>query len=212
MPPSSLRVPTPDELRDLLRLCGTAELVIAYLAKSLALPADSIADDVRSWLAELPDIPPPSRQRSAPAAPVQTQMTRLASASKGSSNRGPEILRVRTPPKSAPVRPLSAELMKEMARLNLSINSKFAAANSTLAKQRMPLRAVQRADVQMGNHSFHPSTLMPQVIPEDSHLVVDYTKEDDALKAYVARSNLMHNGLAVKVSAATGSHGTRMRY
>ena len=114
-----LKVPTPDELRDLRRLCGSDELVIAYLAKTLALPAESIASDVRSWLADLPYIPPPSRQRSAPAAPTQPLMARRA-ASK--DQHKPEIMRVRTPPKSAPCRPSSAELIKEMSMLNLHMS------------------------------------------------------------------------------------------
>jgi hypothetical protein len=114
-----LKVPTPDELRDLRRLCGSDELVIAYLAKTLALPAESIASDVRGWLADLPYIPPPSRQRSAPAAPTQPLMARRA-ASK--DQHKPEIMRVRTPPKSAPCRPSSAELIKEMSMLNLHMS------------------------------------------------------------------------------------------
>lgn len=95
----------------------------------------------------------------------------------------------------------------------LCADAKFAAANSTLAKQRMPLQAVQRADVQMSGSSFHP-TLIPRAVPEHTALVVDYTKEDDALAAYMARTNLLHHGISVKTSAVASSvpGGTRMRY
>ena len=80
----------------------------------------------------------------------------------------------------------------------------------------MPLQAIQRAEMQPGSGSFRP-TLMPQAVPEDAPLVVDYSNEDgmedDALKAYMARSKLLHHGLAFKASGANVANGgTRMRY
>ena len=62
----SLAAPSADDLHGLLKLCGSEEATVAYLARIYNLPAEEIAPTFKAWLRELPPVAPPSRQRSAP--------------------------------------------------------------------------------------------------------------------------------------------------
>ena len=60
--------PSLDDLFGLRKLCGSDIGVIEYLANWYDMEADAIAPTVQGWLANCPDVQPPSRQRSAPGA------------------------------------------------------------------------------------------------------------------------------------------------
>lgn len=119
--------PSLDDLFGLRKLCGSDIGVIEYLANWYDMEADAIAPTVQGWLANCPDVQPPSRQRSAPGAltvnagmatrshlshaddPFKTTSSSFVAATaalrhpRAASIRPPEVLPIKTPPASAPV-------------------------------------------------------------------------------------------------------------
>jgi hypothetical protein len=66
-PPDVIQRPPEEDLYGLYVLCGGDEhQILEHLAKFFKRAPQDIAPTVRSWLADMPAIPPPSRQRSAP--------------------------------------------------------------------------------------------------------------------------------------------------
>ena len=186
MPTPELSLPTPEELFHLLKLCGSEQQVVAYLAKKFCVSPGSIAETVHGWLANLPTVPPPSRQRSAPAIPLNGIKFRSLTSSSSLSTAvsfqtRPEMLTVKTPPASAPVRPASREMMKTLERLNHRINHSTLAASSTLY-HRTPLGDVQQ--VVMDHRNKFATTLCPPSVPEHAPV----TDEEQAIRKYLERS------------------------
>ena len=94
-----LTVPSMDDLYGLVKLCGSNDGVVNYLARVYGLEADIIKPTVLEWLSALPPLPPPSRQRSAPAAPERVPRSGLASLVAARNNAlGPQILPIRELP------------------------------------------------------------------------------------------------------------------
>lgn len=114
----------PEDLYGLLKLTGGDKpAVISHIAKVYGVQTESIADTVKSWLDDLPAIPPPSRQRSAPpAAPVACEIPLGLTRAAPGAARAAEVLSIREPPASAPVRQSSGDLIKTMAALNARIS------------------------------------------------------------------------------------------
>ena len=105
--------PPEEDLYGLYTLCGGDErLIIEHLAKVFERAPEDIAQTVRSWLADLPAVPPPSRQRSAP--PMIAPSTRLASSSRAYP------LPKNVPPLSAPT--TSHDLVAAMRALDNRLN------------------------------------------------------------------------------------------
>lgn len=123
-----LHPPTPADLFGLLKLCGSEDGVTEYLARLYGMEASTIAPTVHGWIKSLPTVPPPSRQRSAPAAPSSFQsgsMTVVDPRGRQQQQQQPggviQICRIKTPPASAPVRnsaDISAGLRAINARLS----------------------------------------------------------------------------------------------
>ena len=89
--------PPAEDLQGLYALCGGSEdALINHLAKVHGLPPQDLAPTILLWLADTPEIPPPSRQRSAP--PVLA-VTGSAGGRAASILRG--VPRARPPPQSA---------------------------------------------------------------------------------------------------------------
>ena len=227
--------PSEEELFKLLKLCGSEERVVIFLARTFGLAPEQIAPTVMSWLAELPEVPPPSRQRSAPP---DLSPERYAAWSPGytlagirrQANRIPDILPIRTPPPSAPVHGSGTELMASIRSIDRRLN------RSTQAKglqRNMALHLVPPQHVE-----FNPSLrMLPASVPEDSRVdhpataqapvpsipesqpprvqqraVADLGKKpkgaisnDDALKAYIERHTMLH----ASGSLRAGSIGKR---
>ena len=181
--PGRLVVPTPEELFRLLKLCGSEALVAKHLAKVFDVPFEAVAPVVHEWVQNLPEVPPPSRQRSAPGAPEMLSgfqlTTRAQTRDQFAGPSKPEMIKIREPPASAPVRPSSEEMMRTMARLDHRINHSLLAANSTL--YRKPLRTMERAE-------FRPALQLPPTVPE--HANGEDESREAAIRKYLERSKV----------------------
>ena len=171
-PFDSLAVPSPEDLLGLRKLMGSNAKTVEYLAKLYNMETEAIRPTVEEWLAALPRIPPPSRQRSAPAeffSPVALEMRLKAAAA--ASKRGPaQILEVNLPPPSAPVqgrgRAASGDRLQTQAAmraLNTKLNSRAIAAYSG----RAPL-ADASLNQQQSNLGFKRKVLVGPTAPGSS--------------------------------------------
>jgi hypothetical protein len=199
----SLRTPSPEELFKLLRLVGGShDQVVALLAKQYDLPPDVIAPTVLGWLEQLPEAPPPSRQRSAPPNLAPSNVVH-----RFPSSKGPEILPIKTPPSTAPAvaaRGNMTGLMAAMRAVDSRLNQSTQASFSHKAKaSEAPMGAVG------GQQAMR---LMPPSVPEDAPLVdMDFLLRDDvvgrkqtddpALRAYMERYTIMHGSGVLAVGA-----------
>ena len=192
-----LAAPSPDELHHLVRLCGSEDRVIALLAKTYGLSAETIAPTVLEWIAALPPLVPPSRQRSAPPALAPSVAAPVVIAGRP---RGPDILPIKTPPASAPVRS-SAELTAAMKAINTRLNHTAQATNS----ERKSLANAPSQRVELDARL----KLLPPTVPEDapladpmlryqeaqrqrSNMHHDRAADDAALAAYMERHTMLH--------------------
>ena len=123
---STLAAPEQADLYALWRLCGTPDKVVHHIARSLSLVPSAIAPTVKQWLAELPEVPPPSRQRSAPAVLAPSMQARLVAAATPLQQlqRGQraDVLRLKTPPASAPALPGARDVTAAMRALDARLN------------------------------------------------------------------------------------------
>ena len=117
--------PSPEDLFGLLKLCGSEDGVIAYLAKHWSMSTTAIGPTVRGWIKALPDVPPPSRQRSAPPviSPAVSAFA-LANATAGQhAKRPPQVMQIREPPPSAPVPTSAPNLVAAMRALDARLSA-----------------------------------------------------------------------------------------
>jgi len=172
-----LRTPSSDDLHALKKLCGSDDLVVVHLARCYGVPVETIAPTVLRWLKDLPPVQPPSRQRSAPSvmapAVMESALRRVVA-----SARPPEVMPVRTPPASAPVKGDSAALVAAMRRLDTRLNNNtqatFGHGKAAAAEMKQPQRA-----------TFHHGLgLLP--VPEEL-IVYDNAAEE-------RKHNLVRNG------------------
>ena len=216
--------PSEEELFKLLKLCGSEEQVVIFLARTFGLAPQQIAPTVMSWLAALPAVPPPSRQRSAPPDLSPESYAALSPASfyRRQANRVPDILPIRTPPPSAPVHS-GTELMASIRSIDWRLNRSSQAKG--LQRKALDLAPQQRVE-------FNPTIrMLPASVPEDSRVdhpgpsipggqppraqqrdVVDIGKKptgaitnDEALAAYLQRHAMLH----ASGSLTAGSVGKR---
>jgi len=111
------QAPSVEDLTKLYELCGgDDDQVIAHLAKLFGLPPEAIASTVRTWLKMLPAVPPPSRQRSAPAV-MAAEVGPLGVPKK--AGMGSQMVKIQ-PPASAPVP--GREVIAAMRALDSRIN------------------------------------------------------------------------------------------
>jgi hypothetical protein len=177
-----LSCPTPEHLHSLLRMCGSEQGVVNLLAKSYGLSPDAIDETVRQWLSDLPGIVPPSRQRSAPPIFCAKPPSALITMYPPSASRGAEVLPIRTPPASAPVKS-GAELVTAMRALNHRLNQRVStrAPLSVLSSQRVSFEAgLARREVSV-----------PDAVPEEG-----VAANDQALADFMERAALMRGGIA----------------
>lgn len=186
--------PTPDEIYRLLNLCGDEEKLSTYLAKAYQVPFATVAPIVHEWCQDLPTVPPPSRQRSAPAAPEAPSRLSLGASIKPIQRPGqPEMITIRPPPASAPAsRPSTSDMMKVMAQLDQRINRSNLVANST--KARNSLCNLQREDISKATGAFR----LPPRVPENAPVVED---DQAAIASYLERSKCIVGHQAPKGKA-----------
>jgi len=224
-----LTAPSPEELRTMLKLCGSKEALIAFLAKKKGLPQATIAPAVLAWLSELELGPPPSRQRSAP--PV------LMPAFLSTRNRPAGLAAVKAPPCSAPMQS-AGEMMAAMraidSRLNRSTQASYSGRKASAAPraQRLdvnpPLHLLPPAVPPLDNAA-HPALLQahrPDALHDEVHRIdmdsllrgdaleqkMQKGADDQALKAYMERHACVHGGCAIAVGApGKRSHGWNYR-
>ena len=189
---------------------------MAYLARLYGVPAHSIAMTVRSWLAALPSVPPPSRQRSAPPIVGLSRMApSVPSPSYSGQHRPPEIMKVAQPPPSAPVLGNDKNVVAAMKALDMRLNRRVST--------RLPLASQsQQLNCHLG--PFQPVAL-PGRVPEDApahhgddsdHLVKSLARkynsssgaDEKALAAYLERAALVH-GRTSKLNAPTDAAAAR---
>lgn len=113
--------PPAEDLQGLYALCGgSEEALITHLAKVHGVPPQDLAPTVLSWLAERPEIPPPSRQRSAPP---------VLAAVDNKGGRAPSILRgvarTRPPPQSAAADIGRSSLDSELAAAMRAVDTRL---------------------------------------------------------------------------------------
>jgi len=179
-----LKAPSTEELLRLYKLCGSEAQVTALLAKQHRLTPEALAPTVRKWLAALPEIPPPSRQRSAPPSLVAPAMsTPFATSVAGAAARPAEVVPIRPPPASAPVRSSGADVIAAMRALDSRLNSSALAQHSTKVTPLAPKS--QRAVLESGLN-FRPN-LLPSSVPEHEEALDGV---DDEAAAYMARTAL----------------------
>ena len=146
-----IAVPTAADLHGLLKLCGSEDATIAYLARVYGMPVDDIAPTFRAWIANLPPLPPPSRQRSAPpnmsaaagaaaAAAAFFSSTQRGTAAAATGVGGVQVMQVVPPPPSAPAAcGGSGERSKELVFAMKALNSRLNVSSRGLAMDRPPL-------------------------------------------------------------------------
>lgn len=212
-----IHAPTPEDLFGLLKLCGSGDKVIAYLANLWEISPVTIGPTVKGWLNNLPEVPPPSRQRSAPPLlnPAEAALrARLAAANVSHRQRGkmgpPEVMRV-DPPPSAPVRSTREDVIAAMRGLDTRLN------NSTQAKRYNLLHAPsqpQRANLRVGFQAVPEDdvlNLAPAAVHELHRQAGKYglagaPMVDDAAAAYVMRHALVHGqGKLAPTGAGSGT-------
>ena len=126
--PGGLVAPTPADLLGLLKLCGSEDSVVDYLARVWGMDASTIAPTVRGWIKALPAVPPPSRQRSAPpaapsfGAPSTSTAVLNLRGKQQPENNVIQICRIKTPPASAPVKPSAPALMSAIRAVNARLS------------------------------------------------------------------------------------------
>ena len=187
-----IHAPTPDDLFGLLKLCGSDDKVIDYLARLWGMDSSSIAPTVRGWIKALPAVPPPSRQRSAPPllSPAVTAYALARAPAATRAMRPPDVLRVEPPP-SAPVQSSREAVIMAMRGLDARLNQN-AAAKYSLMNGGPSLRGggAQRVVI-------NPLGRLPE------HALVDYSKGGldlgeaggavpEAAEAYIARMAMVH--------------------
>lgn len=200
-------VPSPDELQRLLKLTGSEDAVVRMLARQWGLSPVVIATTVKGWLQNLPALPPPSRQRSAPGqlAP-SSAFAAFPTTIAVSAQRGPEILPIRTPPCTAPVGPNAANLMAQMRAVNSRLNHGTQASYSQ-RKAAPVTKPPMRVEFEQ------KFSLLPPTVPEDEPVDMEHmphplllkgdigrleqsvgaaASEDAALRAYLERHTIMH--------------------
>ena len=121
----AIHAPSPEDLFGLLKLCGSEDGVIAYLARLWSMSTTAIGPTVRGWIKALPDVPPPSRQRSAPPviSPAVSAFA-LANATAGQhAKRPPQVMQIREPPPSAPVPTSAPNLVAAMRALDARLSA-----------------------------------------------------------------------------------------
>ena len=186
-----LHAPSPEDLFGILRMCGSEEQVVRFLARTYEVAPEIIAPTVRGWLKELPPVPPPSRQRSAPPL-LEPAAAATASCVCGAqpANFGtgaPDRLRIKTPPASAPIRGSASEVVAAMRALDTRLNHSTranGAAREPPGKRAQQLRLRNDATV-LG---------VPASVPEDAVLAAGHDRADEtqqaAYTAYMARAAL----------------------
>ena len=97
--------PSLEDLFGLRKLCGSDTAVIEYFANWYGMEADAIAPTIQGWLANCPDVPPPSRQRSAPAVNLSDYRAELRNQKVAAKIRPPEVLPIKTPPGTYALKP-----------------------------------------------------------------------------------------------------------
>jgi hypothetical protein len=228
--------PQAEDLIGLYQLCGSEVGVIAYLANLYGVSADVIAPTVRNWLADLPALPPPSRQRSAPPILAPAVRHRLASAAPPHFTN---IMRIEPPCSAAGIgQKENSNLIEAMRALDVRLNERARAgrdgrrgtqsATDTLA---LPERHVgwQNPDRTFLGH-------VPEEAPVDylplasrkggrgtgacSHLVgregggtapsaaPAAARDDAALAAYLERSTLVHGQGKLAPTSLSGKKGS----
>ena len=213
-PFDSLAVPSPEDLLGLRKLMGSNAKTVEYLAKLYNMETEAIRPTVEEWLAALPRIPPPSRQRSAPAeffSPVALEMRLKAAAA--ASKRGPaQILEVNLPPPSAPVqgrgRAASGDRLQTQAAmraLNTKLNSRAIAAYSG----RAPL-ADASLNQQQSNLGFKRKVLVGPTAPGSSTFLTAVPEDVEDQKAAITMNPLAahFNGLNVRGPAGSKQDAT----
>lgn len=216
-----MKTPTPDELQRILKLCGNEAGVIALMAKQYGLPAEAIAPTVRGWLAALPPLPPPSRQRSAPAN-LDAHLNSLVATRRGGKELPyPGALptppsagsRPGVPPASAPVqgRASTAEVVAAMRALDSRLNSASVAKNALAVKPSTQQRAGAGGGI----------LLLPPTVPEHVPLAlldaspgfaapeIKGLDEDMEAAAYLQRAALVHG--QGRLEPRAGGHGDVVR-
>ena len=190
----------------MLKLVGSEEKVIEYIAKQYGLSVDQVAPTVKGWLAALPAVPPPSRQRSAPPLLALNASANASSLRRHQYNNVPsraEVIPIKPPPASAPTGASSAEVMAAMRSLDARLNARN--AGRALPDQ-SGARRIER----------HQLALLPPSVPENGPLMVFDAKPqeatgqqaaDEALAAYMQRSVLVHNAGRL-ANAGVGSNPT----
>ena len=112
----------------LYQLCGDEAGVINYLANLYGVAPDVIAPTVASWLADLPALPPPSRQRSAPPILAPAVRSRLAAAA---PLHVPNIMRIDPPPSAAGIgQKENSNLVEAMRALDARLNERSRAGRN----------------------------------------------------------------------------------
>ena len=195
-PARAIVAPSMEDLFGLRKLCGSDSAVIDYFANWYQMEADAIAPTIQSWLANCPVVPPPSRQRSAPAVSSDVATAAAMRNPRAAANRPPEILPIKTPPASAPVHSapsIAAALSAANHRLSASAAATRRARRArllpcltpwltlTLAVQchvsdhstrvnRKPLSTVQQESIHTAG-SFRPKLLVPPSVPENMQVL-----------------------------------------
>ena len=207
-----LRTPSSDDLLQLKKLCGSDDLVVVHLARCYGVSVESIAPTVLRWLKDLPAVQPPSRQRSAPSVMAPTVMENALRRVVASA-RPPEILPVRTPPASAPVKGDSAALVAAMRRLDNRLNNNV---NATFGNGRgaADAKQPQRATFHHGLGLLPvPEELIvyDNAAEERKHNLLrngpggaDAPKDDAAFAAYMERQAIVHGRGRLAPTAGNG--------
>ena len=187
--------PDPDDLYGLYKLCGSEDAVVEHIAKACGVEPVQIRQQILACLAQLPEVPPPSRQRSAPpvVAPEQRVLAQTAANSnslfRGGSTGGPDVLRVRAPPQSAPATGSRGDIAAAMraldSRLNQSSRARFShrAAEVDMALPGPPSAAAAWAGMP-NSAAVGPVWLGMPGVPEES----EQADGDEAASRYLERS------------------------
>jgi len=204
------------ELQGMLNLCGSKESVVALLARRYNIPAATLAPTVMQWLATLPPVPPPSRQRSAP--PTLAPPRLALDAGRAPTNKAP--------PCSAPVES-AASVMAAISSLNSRLNRSASQANSQRKSSAprtdwlgvAPSPSLLLPSISETAQPAHPgirdevhrcdmdSLLRGDVLEQKIRCSADDENERLALEAYMERYACVHGGGALAAPIGTARSG-----
>lgn len=192
-------VPTVEDLYGLRKLCGDDDATVSYLSRLYNLPRDAIAPTVKSWLAELPHMPPPSRQRSAPPVVAPGIEACLRAAASSSAAGQPkqqtpaDVMRIDLPPPSAPVQGKDVNVAAAMRALDSRLN------RSTHRRQPIALPEVPASEPCRFLKLHGGLGRVPEEVPIE-YIPTGHTRavvarpgaHDGAAAAYLERAALLH--------------------